>query len=87
MKKTSIPRVKTEMASAEEARELQTVTSKNLLARKVMEMLRSVRKKMANPTRNSARKIKMKKVTMRVISSRGIGEATKIGIKEILVES
>ena len=71
------------MASAEEARELQTVTSKNLLARKVMKMLKSVGKKMANPTR----KIKMKKVTMRVISSRGIGEATKVGIKEILEES
>ena len=86
MKKTSTPRVKTEMASAVEARELQTATSKNLLARKVMEMLRSVGKKMANPTRKIKRK-KVDRVTMRVISSRGIGEATKVGIKEILEES
>ena len=86
MKKTSTPRVKTEMASAVEARELQTATSKNLLARKVMEMLRSVGKNRTNPTRKIKRK-KVDRVTMRVISSRGIGEATKVGIKEILEES
>ena len=60
------------MASAVEARELPTVTSKNLPAKKVMEMLRSVGKNRTNPTR----KIKRKRVTMRVISSQGIGEAT-----------